>query len=62
MTMLGKIGYGEKIVLAGGAAKNKCLVDILERKLRKKLYIPDEPQIVGALGAALSSNNKKEVG
>jgi predicted CoA-substrate-specific enzyme activase len=60
MTMLGKTGYGDTIVFAGGAAKNPCLVSMLEKKLSKKLYIPEEPQIVGALGAALSSTNKKE--
>ena len=62
MAMLGKTGYGDMIVFAGGAAKNSCLVDMLEKKLSKKLYIPEEPQIIGALGAALSSNNKKEEG
>jgi predicted CoA-substrate-specific enzyme activase len=60
MAMLGKTGYGEKIVFAGGAAKNPCLVDMLGRKLNKKLYIPEEPQIVGALGAALSLTDTKE--
>ena len=60
MAMLGNTGYGDTIVFAGGAAKNSCLVSMLEKKLSKKLYIPEEPQIVGALGAALSLTNKKE--
>jgi predicted CoA-substrate-specific enzyme activase len=54
MTMLGKTGYGDTIVFAGGAAKNPCLVSMLEKTLSKQLYIPEEPQIVGAIGAALS--------
>jgi len=60
ISMLGKIGYGDIIVFAGGGAKNPCLANLLEKRLGRKVYIPKEPQIVGALGAALSSTNKKE--
>jgi len=60
IAMLGKTGYGDTIVFAGGGAKNPCLVKLLEKRLGRKLYIPEEPQIVGALGAALSLTNTKE--
>ncbi|GEM_PF-6467953 len=30
----------------------KCIVDILEKQLNKKIFIPHDPQIVGAIGAA----------
>ena len=59
MTMLGKTGYGDKVVFAGGVAKNPCLVRLLEHRLGRKLHIPQEPQIVGAIGAALSANNQR---
>lgn len=61
MTMLGKTGYGDRIVFAGGAAKNQCLVRLLEHRLGQKLHVPQEPQIIGALGAALAIITKKEI-
>lgn len=61
MALLGKTGYGDRIIFAGGAAKNPCLVQLLEQRLGKKLHVPQEPQIIGALGAALSTTTKKEV-
>jgi len=45
---------GEKyFVITGGVANNKGVVLELERRLGCKLLIPFDPQIVGALGAAL---------
>lgn len=45
----------EDIVLAGGCAQNRLLKRLIERELGKNLVIPEEPSIVGALGAALYS-------
>ncbi len=53
VTMINRIGIRESIVFAGGASLNKCLVRLLGEKLNTKLLIPDSPQILGALGAAL---------
>lgn len=53
LTMLYRMGVKEDVVFAGGVAKNRCITHLLEKKLRVKLFIPREPQIVGALGAAL---------
>jgi len=53
--MVSKIGLKEDIVFAGGVAKNLCIASLLEQKLGVKLFIPKEPQIVGALGAALTA-------
>jgi predicted CoA-substrate-specific enzyme activase len=52
-TMVKKVGIREKIVFAGGGSLNKCLIKLLEEKLGKQLIIPESPQTVGALGAAL---------
>ncbi len=41
------------IVLTGGVAKNKAMKRALERKIGYEIKIPPEPQIVGAVGAAL---------
>jgi (R)-2-hydroxyacyl-CoA dehydratese activating ATPase len=53
VTMVLKIGVKEKVVFAGGAALNQCLRKLLSEKLNTPLVIPESPQIVGALGAAI---------
>ena len=39
--------------MTGGVAKNSGVVAALDERLSGKLLVPDEPQIVGALGAAI---------
>lgn len=51
--MVRRIGPKERIVFAGGAALNKCLRQLLSEKLGVEITVPNDPQIVGALGAAL---------
>ncbi|BHH84950.1 acyl-CoA dehydratase activase [Desulforhopalus sp. 52FAK] len=41
------------LVFTGGVAKNSCIVSLLGKKLNRKIEVPDEPQFVGAFGAAL---------
>jgi len=52
--MIGRIGFEDDVVFAGGVAKNQCMRKLLAKRLKKELFIPEEPQITGALGAALS--------
>ncbi|MDP6101663.1 MAG: acyl-CoA dehydratase activase, partial [Dehalococcoidia bacterium] len=40
-------------MMTGGVAKNQGVVGVLNRRLGIELSVPEEPQIVGALGAAL---------
>ena len=47
------IGITKPITMTGGVAKNIGQRKALEDELGTKLLIPEEPQIVGALGAAL---------
>ena len=51
--MIRRVGLAERFVFAGGVARNPCLQQLLAEELGVKPTIPDEPQIVGALGAAL---------
>lgn len=44
-----------EIVCAGGVALNPCLVALLADKLGRPVAVPDEPQIVTAVGAALAA-------
>jgi predicted CoA-substrate-specific enzyme activase len=61
LMMCRKLGIGSKIVMTGGVAKNLGMVRILERELETGLLIPEEPQIVGALGAALFALEKYRI-
>jgi predicted CoA-substrate-specific enzyme activase len=56
--LLNKVGITEPIAMSGGVAKNKGVVHELEEKSKIKINIPDQPQIVGALGAALIAQKK----
>ena len=51
--MVRKIGVYKKFVFAGGVAQNPCLRRLLSETLGVSLNVPDNPQIVGALGAAI---------
>lgn len=53
-----RIGLEEEIVMTGGVAKNIGVVTELERNLGCKIKISEEPQINGALGAALIALEK----
>jgi predicted CoA-substrate-specific enzyme activase len=53
VTMARRIGAKERVIFAGGAALNSCLRMLLVEKLGMELFVPNDPQIVGALGAAL---------
>jgi len=51
--MIERIGLEEPVCMTGGVAKNIAVVKALEEKLDAKINVPEEPQITGALGAAL---------
>jgi predicted CoA-substrate-specific enzyme activase len=52
-SMINRVWTEGDIVFTGGVAKNPCMITLLEGKLGQKLLVPDDPQLVGALGAAL---------
>jgi len=51
--LVGRLGLEGDFIITGGVAKNKGVVHAIEGKLGIKLYVCDEAQICGALGAAL---------
>jgi predicted CoA-substrate-specific enzyme activase len=53
VSMVRRVGVRPKVGMSGGVAKNPGVVRVLERLLGTPIVIPPEPQIVGALGAAL---------
>jgi predicted CoA-substrate-specific enzyme activase len=51
--MIRRVGVRERFVFAGGVARNPCLQELFAQSLGVSLTVPNQPQIVGALGAAL---------
>jgi predicted CoA-substrate-specific enzyme activase len=51
--LVGRVGKRTPIVMTGGVAKNIAAVHHIETVLGQKLILPPDPQIAGALGAAL---------
>ncbi len=57
-TMMERVGIEPDCALIGGGAKDIGLVKSIEERLGRKLLVPEEPQIVTALGAALIAGEK----
>lgn len=57
-SLLKRVGLEEEFMMTGGVAKNPGVVHAVEEKLQSKLYICPEPEIVGAVGAALYALSK----
>lgn len=53
VTLVDRVSRNEGYMMTGGVAKNKGVVKELEKKLDTKIFIAQEPQICGAMGAAL---------
>lgn len=51
--MVRQVGLKQNVAFVGGVAKNEGIKVFLEKELEISLYVPPEPQITGALGAAL---------
>lgn len=59
--MVRRVGVQERFVFAGGVAHNRCLRRLFAQSLGVPLTVPDDPQIVGALGAALHAAQKVQL-
>jgi benzoyl-CoA reductase subunit D len=55
VSMIRKVGSEKDIVLSGGVALNSGFVEAMNRGLETKVIVPDEPEYVGALGAAVAA-------
>lgn len=51
--MLKRISVNGPVVFAGGVARNICMRNMLAESLETEIRAPENPQMVGALGAAL---------
>ena len=50
-----KVGFEPEVVLIGGVAHNIGFVDSLQRALECEVIVPDDPDYIGAYGAALAA-------
>jgi (R)-2-hydroxyacyl-CoA dehydratese activating ATPase len=57
VAMLKRVGISPPLVFAGGVAHNPCVVRLLEEELGQPVIVPENPDMVGALGAALYGRN-----
>jgi len=53
--LIDTIGYDETVALTGGGARNQAIRIQLEELLKVRIYVPDKPEFIGALGAAISA-------
>jgi len=53
MGLVENVGLREEVVMTGGVAKNIGVVRAIEDALNTTILLPEDPQIVGALGAAI---------
>ena len=51
--LIARIESRPEVMFVGGVAHNRCMVEALRRKLKIKIVVPQHPQMVSALGAAL---------
>jgi (R)-2-hydroxyacyl-CoA dehydratese activating ATPase len=61
LTMLGKLSVFSNLVFAGGVAYNSCMQQLLRKYLGVPILVPADPQLVGALGAALEGATEKRL-
>ena len=53
LDLVSRVTVQREVVLTGGVVKNRALVKELEAKLGFAVCLPPEPQVVGAIGAAI---------
>jgi len=62
MALCKRVGIEKDVVVTGGVAQNKGLINILEQELGFKVLVPDNAQSIVALGAAIIAQEQIEKG
>jgi len=55
ISMVRRVGIEKDVALIGGMARNPGFIDSLQRGLELEVLVPQDPEFVGALGAALAA-------
>ncbi len=53
LSMVRRIASDGPLVFSGGVARNRCMIELIEAETDSVLLVPEDPEMVGALGAAL---------
>jgi (R)-2-hydroxyacyl-CoA dehydratese activating ATPase len=53
LSMLKRVSTSGPLVFSGGVARNRCIATLVQRELNDEVLISSEPDMLGALGAAL---------
>ncbi len=53
VAMVHAVGFKPPLMLSGGVIKNRAIRAMMEEELGREALVPDEPQLMGAYGAAV---------
>lgn len=59
-SLIKRVGIEPEFVISGGIAKNAGVVKRVEEKVGMPVFISEDPQIIGALGAALFARERRK--
>ncbi len=51
----------DQTVMTGGVARNRAIVQMLQDAVKREILVPEDPQVVTALGAALIAKSKMDL-
>jgi predicted CoA-substrate-specific enzyme activase len=60
LALLKRAGLEDEVTFVGGVARQKGMVQALSETLKRKVNVSEEPELVGALGAALLALRRLE--
>ncbi|HPB81547.1 MAG TPA: acyl-CoA dehydratase activase [Spirochaetota bacterium] len=57
VSMMKRVSIRDNVVFVGGVANNACARNLIEKEIGTTLFVPKNPQTIGALGCALHNLN-----
>jgi benzoyl-CoA reductase subunit D len=60
VSMVRRVGVNQQVALVGGVSHNPGFVDALNRGLEIQVIVPESPEYVGALGAAIVASERSK--
>lgn len=60
LSMLKRLAVSGPLVFSGGVARNPCIRKLLKSELKLEILVADEPDMLGAIGAALYAIKRGE--
>jgi activator of 2-hydroxyglutaryl-CoA dehydratase len=58
VSLVRRVGLEKEVMLIGGLAKNVGFLASLQRELEMEVIVPEHPEFISALGAALLAAGK----